>query len=32
MMVIKNVYLETVCGVSSDFPQNDKPEIAFAGK
>lgn len=32
MMVIKNVYLETVCGVSSDFPENDKPEIAFAGK
>ena len=31
-MVIKNVYLETVCGITSEFPENDKPEIAFAGK
>jgi len=31
-MVIKNVNLETVCGITSDFPENDKPEIAFAGK
>lgn len=31
-MVIKNVNLETVCGITSDLPENDKPEIAFAGK
>ena len=31
-MVIKNVNLETVCGITSILPQNDKPEIAFAGK
>ena len=31
-MVIKNVNLETICGITSDFPENDKPEIAFAGK
>lgn len=31
-MVIKNVNLETVCGITSTLPQNDKPEIAFAGK
>lgn len=31
-MIIKNVALETVCGVTSVLPQNDKPEIAFAGK
>jgi GTP-binding protein len=31
-MVIKNVSLETVCGITSEFPENDKPEIAFAGK
>ncbi len=31
-MIIKNVNLETVCGITSDFPENDKPEIAFAGK
>lgn len=31
-MVIKNVNLETVCGISSVLPQNRKPEIAFAGK
>ena len=31
-MIIKNVNLETVCGISSDFPENDRPEIAFAGK
>ncbi len=30
--VIKSVNLETVCGVTSTFPENDKPEIAFAGK
>ncbi|MDE6363491.1 MAG: ribosome biogenesis GTP-binding protein YihA/YsxC [Lachnospiraceae bacterium] len=31
-MVIKNVSLETVIGVTSKIPQNDMPEIAFAGK
>ena len=31
-MVIKNVCLETVCGVTSKLPVNDKPEVAFAGK
>lgn len=31
-MIIKNVSLETVCGVTSRLPANTKPEIAFAGK
>ncbi len=31
-MVIKNVNLETVCGITSTLPVNDKPEFAFAGK
>ena len=31
-MIIKSVNLETVCGVTSVLPRNDKPEIAFAGK
>ena len=31
-MVIKNVALETVCGITSTFPENDKMEVAFAGK
>ncbi len=31
-MVIKNVNLETVCGITSTIPQNQLPEIAFAGK
>lgn len=31
-MVIKNVSLETVIGVTSKVPQNNLPEIAFAGK
>ena len=31
-MVIKNVNLETVCGITSSFPENTLPEIAFAGK
>ena len=31
-MVIKNVALETVCGVTSTLPENALPEIAFAGK
>lgn len=31
-MNIKNVSLETVCGVTSRLPENTLPEIAFAGK
>ena len=31
-MVIKNVSLETVCGITSTLPENRFPEIAFAGK
>ena len=31
-MVIKNVNLETVCGITSKLPENTLPEIAFAGK
>ena len=31
-MVIKQVSLETVCGITSVLPKNQKPEIAFAGK
>lgn len=31
-MHIKSVNLETVCGVTSVLPKNDKVEIAFAGK
>ncbi len=31
-MVIKNVTLETVCGITSRLPDNTLPEIAFAGK
>lgn len=31
-MKIKNVSLETVCGITSKLPENDKMEIAFAGK
>ena len=31
-MVIKNVSLETVIGVTSQIPDNQKMEIAFAGK
>ncbi|MCR5344263.1 ribosome biogenesis GTP-binding protein YihA/YsxC [Butyrivibrio sp. XPD2002] len=31
-MVIKKVNLETVIGITSKLPQNDKPEFAFAGK
>ena len=31
-MVIKNVSLETVIGVTSKIPDNQMPEIAFAGK
>jgi GTP-binding protein len=31
-MIIKSASLETVCGITSVLPMNDKPEIAFAGK
>ena len=31
-MVIKNVALETVCGITSKIPDNVLPEVAFAGK
>ena len=31
-MAIKNVELETVCGVTSMLPDNKLPEVAFAGK
>ena len=31
-MVIKNVLLEKVCGITSTLPDNKLPEIAFAGK
>ena len=31
-MVIKNVELERVCGVTSMLPDNKLPEVAFAGK
>lgn len=31
-MVIKNVNLETVIGITSKIPENQMPEIAFAGK
>ena len=31
-MVIKQVSLETVCGITSTLPENQLPEVAFAGK
>lgn len=31
-MVIKSAELETVCGITSRLPENNLPEIAFAGK
>lgn len=31
-MIIRNVELETVCGITSRIPENTLPEIAFAGK
>ena len=31
-MIIRNVNLETVCGITSMLPENTLPEIAFAGK
>lgn len=31
-MIIRKVELETVCGITSTFPENIHPEFAFAGK
>ncbi len=31
-MIIRNIKLETVCGITSTLPENTLPEIAFAGK
>ena len=31
-MIMKNVSLETVCGITSKIPDNRLPEVAFAGK
>ena len=31
-MIIKNINLETVCGITSTLPDHHMPEIAFAGK
>ena len=31
-MIIKSANLETVCGITSVLPRNEKPEVAFAGK
>ncbi len=31
-MIIKTAVLETVCGITSKFPENEFPEIVFAGK
>lgn len=31
-MIIKSVELETVCGITSTMPDNQLPEVAFAGK
>lgn len=31
-MIIRNINLETVCGLTSQLPDNRLPEIAFAGK
>ncbi len=31
-MVIRNVNLETVCGITSTIPENESYEVAFAGK
>ena len=31
-MIIRSLNLETVCGITSKLPENDKPEIAFSGK
>lgn len=31
-MIIKSVNLETVCGITSRLPENEKPEFAFVGR
>ena len=31
-MILRNIKLETVCGLTSQLPDNQLPEIAFAGK
>ena len=31
-MIIKNVSLDIVCGITSRLPETKRPEIAFAGK
>ena len=31
-MIIKNVSLDIVCGVTSTLPETDVPQVAFAGK
>lgn len=31
-MIIRSINLETVCGVTSTLPENNRPEVAFAGK
>lgn len=31
-MVIKNVSLDIVCGITSKLPRTERPEVAFAGK
>ena len=31
-MVIQSLELETVCGITSQLPQNDKIEMAFWGR
>ncbi|MDE7197647.1 MAG: YihA family ribosome biogenesis GTP-binding protein, partial [Lachnospiraceae bacterium] len=31
-MIIKNVNLETVCGITSKLPENKLPEFAFAAE
>ena len=31
-MIIRDVNLETVCGVTSKMPENILPEFAFSGK
>ena len=31
-MKVTSVNLETVCGITSKLPENDKLEVAFAGR
>ena len=31
-MIIKNVSLDIVCGITSKMPETGRPEVAFAGK